>query len=144
MWSSFLIVYFCVTYACIIDYRAFACKERQYTPFWCRSNGCYRIHQFRFKLSRRLFTIAFETNLLYAKKVNRKVQEEPQTEVAANPWHQEEEKKWHRLTCAWLTNKCTITQKTSSLFPKQAGQNAKRTEETHKQRAGQDQAWSAS
>ena len=33
-------------------------------------------------------------------KVNRKVQEEPQTEVAANPWHQEEEKKWHRLECA--------------------------------------------
>ena len=34
------------------------------------------------------------------KKLNRKVQEEPQAEVAANPWHQEEEKKWHRLTCA--------------------------------------------
>ena len=33
-------------------------------------------------------------------KVNRKVQEEPQIEVAANPWHQEEEKKRHRLTCA--------------------------------------------
>ena len=29
------------------------------------------------------------------KKVNRKVQEEPQAEVAANPWHQVEEKKWH-------------------------------------------------
>ena len=26
------------------------------------------------------------------KKVNRKVQEEPQAEVAANPWHQEEKK----------------------------------------------------
>ena len=34
------------------------------------------------------------------KKVNRNVQEEPQAEVAANPWHQVEEKKWHRLTCA--------------------------------------------
>ena len=34
------------------------------------------------------------------KKVNRNVQEEPQAEVAANPRHQEEEKKWHRLTCA--------------------------------------------
>ena len=33
-------------------------------------------------------------------KVNRKIQEEPQAEVAANPWHQEEEKKWHRLTFA--------------------------------------------
>ena len=33
-------------------------------------------------------------------KKNRKVQEEPQSEVAANPRHQEEEKKWHRLTCA--------------------------------------------
>ena len=30
------------------------------------------------------------------KKVNRKVQEEPQGEVAANLWHQKEEKKWHR------------------------------------------------
>ena len=34
--------------------------------------------------------------VLIKKKVNRKVQEEPQAEVAANPWHQEEEKKWHR------------------------------------------------
>ena len=34
------------------------------------------------------------------KKVNRNVQEEPQAEAAANPRHQEEEKKWHRLTCA--------------------------------------------
>ena len=34
------------------------------------------------------------------KKVNRKVQKEPKAEVAANPWHQEEEKKWHRLKCA--------------------------------------------
>ena len=33
------------------------------------------------------------------KKVNRKVQEEPQAEAAANTGHQEEEKKWHRLTC---------------------------------------------
>ena len=31
---------------------------------------------------------------------NNVAQEEPQAEVAANPWHQEEEKKWHRLTCA--------------------------------------------
>ena len=33
------------------------------------------------------------------KKVNRKIQEEPEAEAAANPRHQEEEKKWHRLTC---------------------------------------------
>ena len=31
------------------------------------------------------------------KKVNRKVQEEPRAKVAANPWHQEEEKKWHGI-----------------------------------------------
>ena len=37
---------------------------------------------------------------VHGKKVNRKVQEEPQAEVAANPWHPEEKKKWHRLTCA--------------------------------------------
>ena len=39
-------------------------------------------------------------NLSKYKKVNRKVQEEPQAEAPANPWHQEEEKKWHSLTCA--------------------------------------------
>ena len=65
---------------------------------------------------------------LSIKKVNRKVQEEPQAEAVANPRHQEEEKKRHRLTCAQLTNKCTISTKTSSLFPKQGDQNAKRTE----------------
>ena len=36
---------------------------------------------------------------IISKKVNRKVQEKPQAEAAANPWHQEEEKTWHRLTC---------------------------------------------
>ena len=50
----------------------------------------------------------------YCKKVNRKVQEEPQADVAANPWHQEKEKKGHKLTCAQLTYKCTIRPKTSS------------------------------
>ena len=34
------------------------------------------------------------------KKMIRKVQEEPQAEAAANTLHQEEEKKWHKLTCA--------------------------------------------
>ena len=33
-------------------------------------------------------------------KGKQKVQEEPQAEAAANHRHQEEEKKWHRLTCA--------------------------------------------
>ena len=41
--------------------------------------------------------------------------------------------------CLEITNKCMINTKTSSLFPKQGDQNAKRTEETHRQRAGQDQ-----
>ena len=59
----------------------------------------------------------------------RKVREEPQAEAAAQPRHKEEQKKkWHRLTCAWLTNKCTKSTKTSSHFPKQGDQNAKRTE----------------
>ena len=30
-----------------------------------------------------------------------------------------------------IANKCTISTKTSSLFPKQGDQNAKRSEETH-------------
>ena len=34
------------------------------------------------------------------KKANRKIQEALQAEVAANPWYQEEEKKWYRLKCA--------------------------------------------
>ena len=37
-----------------------------------------------------------------------------------------------------------ISTKTSSLCPKQSDQNAKRTEETHRQRAGHDQTWSSS
>ena len=38
--------------------------------------------------------------LLILEKGKQKIQEEPQAEVAANPWHQEEEKQRHRLTCA--------------------------------------------
>ena len=53
---------------------------------------------------------------------------------------------WWKDPCPvlYLTNKCTISTKTSSLFLKQGEQNAKRTEETHRQRVGQDQTWSAS
>ena len=35
-----------------------------------------------------------------------------------------------------LTNKCTISTKSSSLFHKEGDQNAKRTEETHRQKQG--------
>ena len=44
------------------------------------------------------FTRMFNKTFKF-KKVNRKVQEEPQAEAAVDPRHQEEEKKWHRLTC---------------------------------------------
>ena len=37
-----------------------------------------------------------------SKKVNRKVQEEPQAEAAANPRHQEEEKKWQSSGTSWF------------------------------------------
>ena len=76
-----------------------------------------------------LFMTGSDTNTFF-KKVNIKVQEEPQAELAANPWNQKEGKKWHKLTCAQLTNKCTTSTKSSSLLPKQGDQNAKRTEET--------------
>ena len=41
-----------------------------------------------------------EPTIVWSEKINRKVQEEPQAEAATNPQRQEEEKKWHRLTCA--------------------------------------------
>ena len=83
------------------------------------------------------------TTITFLIEVNRKAQEEPKAEAAANPRHQVEEKKRHRLTRAQLTNKCTISTKTSCLFPKQGDQNAKRIEETHRQRAEQGQTRSA-
>ena len=70
--------------------------------------------------------------------VNRKVQEEPQADVAATPRHQEEKEKVTQINVCIANKKCTIRTKTSSLFPKQSDQNAKKTEETHRQRAGQD------
>ena len=45
------------------------------------------------------------TNISQDKKVNRKFQEELQAETAANTRHQNEEKKWHTLTCAYIANK---------------------------------------
>ena len=47
------------------------------------------------------FKIPFE-------KVNRIVQEQPQAEAAANPRHQEEEKKWHRFNYRATQNKINI------------------------------------
>ena len=59
-------------------------------------------------------------------KINRTVQEEPQAEVAANPWHQQEEKKWHRLTC--VANKQMHDKHKDQLpLPKANDQNAKRS-----------------
>ena len=78
------------------------------------------------------------------KKVNRKVQEEPQAEVAANPCHQKEEKKVTQINVCIANKQMHDKHKTSPLFPKQDDQNAKRSEETRRQRAGQDQTWSAS
>ena len=59
------------------------------------------------------------------KKVNRKVQRVPQSQTAAKPRYQEEEK--NDKTNTFKTNKCTrSTQKsqTSSLFPKRDDDNA--------------------
>ena len=58
--------------------------------------------------------------------VNIKVQGVTQSQSAADPWHQEEEKKdsnW--LTCAKQSNKCARSTKTSCLFPKRGDHNAK-------------------
>ena len=75
-------------------------------------------------------TVKWILNIMLRKKVNRKVQEQPPAEAAANPdTRRKRKKKWHTLTwCGELTNKCTISTKTSSLFPKQGDRNAKRAE----------------
>ena len=61
------------------------------------------------------------------KKVNRKVQEEPQAEAAANPPTPGGREKVTQINVCIAKNKCTINTMTSSLFPKQGDQNAKRT-----------------
>ena len=75
-------------------------------PVWEYVNSMYVV-VFRFELisvdvlhliAPKIFCLCYY--LLNLKKVNRKVQEGPQAEAAANPRHQEEEKKWHRLMCA--------------------------------------------
>ena len=70
------------------------------------------------------------------KKVNRNVQEEPQAEAAANPRHQEEAKKEKVTQINMRIVNKQMHDKYKDKFPLQ---NAKRTEETHRQRAGQDQ-----
>ena len=80
-------------------------------------------------------------NLAINQNVNRKVQGVPQSQIAANPRHQEE--KWQKITRTKQTNKCTRSTQTSSLFPKQGYQNAKRNEETRGQREREDfKTWS--
>ena len=64
----------------------------------------------------------------------------PQSQTAANPRHQEEEK---GQTYTRKTNKCTRSTKTSSLFPKRRDQNVK-TNEKRGQSAQEDfKTWSA-
>ena len=67
------------------------------------SLGCNKIH-----ISRRAITFSLSLSLSPSsihgsqriKKLNSKVQEELQADAAANPRHQEEEKKCHRLKCS--------------------------------------------
>ena len=62
-------------------------------------------------------------------KANRKIQGMPQSQTAANPRHQEEEKKDKKHTRAKQTNKCTRSTKTThSRFPKRGDQHAKTNE----------------
>ena len=53
--------------------------------------------------------LAVNDNLVDRKRVNRKAREEPQAEAAANPRHQEEEKKWHKINVCiankWMHDK---------------------------------------
>ena len=60
------------------------------------------------------------------KRVKREVQGVSQSQVAANPWHQEEEEKKTKSNTR-KTNKHMKSTQTSSLFPKQGNRNAKRT-----------------
>ena len=60
----------------------------------------------------------------------------PQSQVAANPWHQEEE---DRITNQHTEIKQTHEKHTDQLFlPKRGDRNAKKTEKTQGQNAGQD------
>ena len=61
---------------------------------------CSSLHASFFDFASCLFAKIVSSAVQITKKVNRKVQEEPQAEAAANPRHQEEEKRWHRLMCA--------------------------------------------
>ena len=73
-----------------------------------------------------------------AKTINRKVQGVPQSQTAANPRHQEEEKNDKKVARTKQTNKCTRSKQTSSLIPKRGDHNAKKNEETRGQRARED------
>ena len=53
----------------------------------------------------------------------------PQSQVAANPRQQEEEKKWQKLTRIKQTNKCTRNTQASSFFTKRGDHDAKKKEE---------------
>ena len=103
--------------------------------------------------SSEIFSLPFEgiiagysLQALNIKQVNRKVQRVLQSQTAANPGHQEEEKKvtprerekGQTLRRTKQTNKCTRSTHTSSLFPKRGDHNDKRNEETRRKRARED------
>ena len=123
-WNVFYEIYAYYTKIPYVLYKAAIYTLARYETLTCTS--C--VSKFVYLVFLLLFLSQWFTYpiMILCKKVNKNVQEEPQAEVAAKPWHQEKEKKWHRLTCALLTNKCTISTKTSSPSPKQGDQNAKR------------------
>ena len=81
----------------------------------------------------------FKQNLLAAvnvnsnKDVNRKVQAMPQSQIAVNPRHQEEEKKDKNIHAQNKQTNVREAQKTSSLFPKRGDQNANTNGESRTQ-----------
>ena len=73
------------------------------------------------------------------KNINRKVQGVPQSQTAANPQQQEEEKNdKNKHVQNKQTNAREKSTRTSSLFSKRGDHNAKRNDETRGQRARED------
>ena len=82
----------------------------------------------------------FTKNREKIKNVNRKVQEEPQAEVTANPQHQEEEKKWQTNVCK--ANKQMHDKHKDRLPPPQARRSKCQKDRRNRTKSWfRDQAW---
>ena len=108
-------------------------NQSRFGTFVVRSPGFVLFKNYVFEIWKHVYSGLFrEGPAGYSKKVNRNIHEMPQSQTAANPRHQEEEKNGKKLTGTKQTNAREAHM--PAFFPKRGDLNAKKQQQQKKKK----------